>query len=515
MSLARYILSFLLASRLAVGASKPSSSCDGTKTPIVISSQSDADALEDCSTIEGDVKIDSSIEGNLDIHGVQIITGDFVADGAENLHQLTASSLSSIGGTFKLHNLILFTAMAMDTLSDAGSLNFTTLPNLGTLIFDNKIRNTGSITIVNTGLDSLEDIQPDSVGDFTVTGNTRLFNLTMDTMTNMTGSFYLNAALTDVSVSFPNLVTAKELTFVDVQSVSLPSLASVTGKLNVSSEYMRNFSAPSLSTGESVSFDLAGEFNNLSMPELKTLSGDLDISSHGALEHITGFPKLTTIQGNLKVAGNYTDLSFPALDTVDGAVNATSDYAIDCSTFDSPMANHGLKNWYSCAPGSKKVPASATSTLSSSTSSATSMPTDTVSSSTPASTTASSSPAAATSSSSSSSSSTSTATKIGLGAGIPLGVIIIGLGFTVWRLHSKRRHHANVPKDGNVSDSSQWMARRKFQELDTPVEVAPQANVPSSLPAVEAPTPAPPVQLPTSNWLQELPGDALKASSSR
>lgn len=283
-------------------------SCDGTKTPIVIKTQSDADALQDCSTIKGDVQIDSSAEGKIDIVGVQMITGDLVADGAEKLEQLTASSLSSIGGTFKLNNLIYFMVLEMDTLSNAGNLNLTMLPNLGTMTFDNKVRNVGSMAIIDTGLNSLNDIEVDSVGDFTVSANPRLTNFTMDSLTNITGSFYFDAAMTDVYVDLPNLITATDLTFVDVQSVSLPALVTVSDKFNVTSDYMTNFFVPKLiASGGSVSFQLAGELGNLSMPELKTLLGDLEISSNGLLQHINGFPKLYKIQGDLTVVGNYTE----------------------------------------------------------------------------------------------------------------------------------------------------------------------------------------------------------------
>lgn len=228
-------------------------------------------------------------------------------DGAKNLHQLTASSLSSIGGSFTLNNLIFFTAMAMDSLSNAGSLNFTMVPNLGVAIFDNKIRNTGSITIVNTSLSSLKGIEVDSVGDFTVADNQLLANLTMESITNMTGSFYIDGERNDVAVNFPNLVTATDLTFEDVASISLPSLASVTNKLNVTSQYISNFSAPSLVTGGSVSFQNSDMLTNISMPELKTLSEDLVISGPALFEHINGFPKLSKIQGDLTLVGNYTE----------------------------------------------------------------------------------------------------------------------------------------------------------------------------------------------------------------
>lgn len=62
------------------------------------------------------------------------------------------------------------------------------------------------------------------------------------------------------------------------------------------------------------------------------------------------------------------------------------------------------------------------------------------------------------------------------------------------------------------SDQSSWVSKGKFQELDTPQETTPPVNAIPSIPLVEAPTPAPPVQLPTTNWLQELPGDMPTAS---
>lgn len=279
-------------------------SCSGTTT---ISSAAAATSLASCDTWTGDVVIDESVAGELDISGVGQVTGDFTCDGATNLTSLVVSSLNSIGGTFTLNGLTILTNLQFDSLTSVDTISWTALPALQGLNFAAGVKTASSIIISNTELESLAGISLETVGDMDINNNPYLTEVNVNDIANATGSISFSANSADLKIDFPNLIFALNMTFRNVSSVDMPSLETVNGSLGFYSNTFETFSAANLtSTGESLVFDDNSALTNISLPDLTTVGGGFQIANNTDLKMIDGFTGLETVGGAIDFSGEFT-----------------------------------------------------------------------------------------------------------------------------------------------------------------------------------------------------------------
>lgn len=273
--------------------------------PVEIQNQGDADALASCSTFKGDVTISSVASGNIAIDGVGQITGSLTCQNAGQLTEISADQLGSIGGTFKLYNLTILSTLAFSSLNDVNAINWVGLPALQGLNFPQGVSHASNVIISNTELNTLSGIELETVGNFDINNNPYLNSVNVNEMTNITGSLNFAANADSLSISFPNLVAANNMTFRNAASVSVPSLNRINGSLGFYSNTFSSFSAPNLtSTGGTLAFVDSPNLKNVSMPVLKIIGGGFLINNT-ALDNIDGFPDLTTIVGALDFAGSF------------------------------------------------------------------------------------------------------------------------------------------------------------------------------------------------------------------
>lgn len=282
----------------------PADNCDGSSKPITIQNQGDADALSNCETIQGDIEIDKNTSGSITLNGIQQITGSLTADGAANISSLAAPQLASIGKTFKLNGIILLTTLNFDELTEVGQIDWAALPNLQALSFAKGVTKAGSVSITNTGLTSLKGIELDTVGDFDLTANTALSEVNVNNIKNCTGLLNFAANSNKLDVSFPNLVSAVNITFRNTSSVSVPSLQNLTGQLGLFGNSFSDFAAPNLTKTGDLVFDNNEKLSNVSLPKLTTVNGGFQMSSNKDLTSLT-VPELKTIVGALDFSGSF------------------------------------------------------------------------------------------------------------------------------------------------------------------------------------------------------------------
>lgn len=124
---------------------------------------------------------------------------------------------------------------------------------------------------------------------------------------NVTTSVTVEANGRAISVAFPELVWAYNITLRNVTTISLPSLGSVNGSIGLyGNEFMTDFSANSLaSVGGSLSFVDNADLANLSMPLLQTVGGGLQIANNTNVATIS-LPALQVIGGALDCNGNFS-----------------------------------------------------------------------------------------------------------------------------------------------------------------------------------------------------------------
>ncbi|KUL84313.1 hypothetical protein ZTR_07556 [Talaromyces verruculosus] len=371
MAFSKYIVPALMASGAAYAASN---NCGKAGSVTNITAQADADALSSCETVQGDVVILPQAANGITFNGIQQIAGSLTADGATNVTSIAAPELTSIGDEFALSGIILLTTLNFPELTSVGSIDFKALPNLQALTFSKGVSKAGSVSITNTGLTSLSGIELTSVGDFDLTANTALTSINVNDIKNITGTLIISANNNKLNIEFPNLVSAQNLTFRNTSSISVPSLANLTGELGLFGNYISNFSAPNLTTCADLDFDDNADLTDINLPLLSTLTGGLAISNNDKLD-IISFPKLSKVQGAIDLTGDYTNVSLPALTEVKGGFNAESTGNFSCSAFDSLRSNNVIQGTYNCTQTSHPTTmdgGSGSSSSSSSSSSATS-----------------------------------------------------------------------------------------------------------------------------------------------
>ncbi|KAJ5483491.1 hypothetical protein N7530_002737 [Penicillium desertorum] len=311
----KYILPVLAASQAVFAASD----CGDTK----IKTQSDADGINSCSTIEGDVKIDESYSGMLQLSGVEKITGGLICSGGANVSSISADSLTTVGKAFDLEGLTTLTLLDFPQLDSVGSINWEALPKLQSLSFTKGVTKAGDVSIANTGLNDLNGITLKTVGTFSIQNNRDLRTININNLQNATDLISFSGNYDTLEVDLPNLGTGTNMTFQNISSVSLPSLEKLTGQLGFWGTKFETFSAPNLTQTGDLVFKDNSELSNISMPVLKTVDGGFTIARDDKLSTIS-LPALQRVNGAIDFSGTFNKLSLGALKDVEGSFNMQS-----------------------------------------------------------------------------------------------------------------------------------------------------------------------------------------------
>ncbi|KAL2867879.1 GPI-anchored protein Ecm33 [Aspergillus lucknowensis] len=318
----------------------------GDGDTIRIRSQSDLDKYNTCETLEGDVELDKGLVDAVTINGVQRIKGALTSNGADNITQLSAPSLETIDKTFHLQGLTRLTALDFPEINSVGELDFEAIPILQSLGFTKGITNAGGVSIVNTGLTSLDGISLNSVGRFIITDNTALETVDVNNLKNATNLINFAGNYKDLEISLPNLASGTNLTIRNVSTVSVPSLEKLEGQLGFWGNTFSSLSAPNLTEAGDLVFEDNARLSNISLPALETVNGGFLITRNDELNSIV-FPKLATVTGAIDFSGAFDKASLPALKNVRGGFNMQSTGNFSCETFNSWKDNtiHGT---YKC-----------------------------------------------------------------------------------------------------------------------------------------------------------------------
>lgn len=266
----------------------------------------------------------------------------------------SASSLNSIGDTFKLTGLTILTSLNFGQLTSVGAIDWEALPNLQTLAFSTGVSSAGKVSITNTGLTNLDGISLESVGDFDITENTALETVNVNELKNCTGLINFAGNMNALKVELPNLSHGTNMTFRNVSSVSVPSLHNLTGQLGFWGNGFSSFSAPNLTETGDLVFNDNSKVSNISMSKLTTVNGGFQIARNDELSEIN-FPALQTITGALDFSGEFDEVSLPKLKEVKGGFNMQSTGNFSCDAFKSLRSDNIIKGTFKCE-GSKSNP---------------------------------------------------------------------------------------------------------------------------------------------------------------
>jgi hypothetical protein len=329
---------FLIPALAVVGFVSAQTAAVCSQATATINSQADATQYADCSTISGTVVIGPSASGTISLDGPSTITGDLICQNAPGLTSFSSASIGQISGAFNFQNLTLLSTLSMTDLTAVGSITFVSLPALSQFTFPSVITKASTVQVSNTFLSTLDGINLGTVQTLQVDNNNRLQTFSTQ-VGNITSSATINANGRNLAVSFPNLIWAANMTFRNVSTISIPSLATVNGSLGFYGNYMSSVAAPNLTsvgnfaTGQgSLAFVANAALANISMPLLNSVGGADQIANNSALNAIS-FPLLATVGGAIDFSGNFTTPALPAISNVKGGFNIQSEQQIDCSGF--------------------------------------------------------------------------------------------------------------------------------------------------------------------------------------
>lgn len=214
-------------------------------------------------------------------------------------------------GGIELGGLTVLADLSAPQLTKVDTLNFTALPALQSLSFGNKgITEAISILITNTGLGSLSGINNlNSIETFDINNNQALTNISLD-IKQIKKSLVIDSNdgyVAGLSVLFPSLENALNMTFRNCSSIELPSLSVVNQSLGFYGNSFESFAASNLTSAGGLIFVDNTELTNISLPMLKTITQAYQIANNTQLKRIDGFQKLSTVAGALDFSGNFTE----------------------------------------------------------------------------------------------------------------------------------------------------------------------------------------------------------------
>lgn len=322
---------------------------DATAT---IASAADATAIASCDTVSGSVVITTGAGDQVDISGPTEIEGDLIAENNGGLISFASSSLTTIGGAFRLRNVTLMSTLSFPALKKVDSIDWASLNALGSLSFsDPGVTEANSVSIADTFLSSLDGINIHSLDTMDINNNHRLTDFTTE-LYNLSTLLNINANGQNLAVSMPNLIWAANMTISNVTSFSAQSLAAINGSLRFDSNYFTEFSAPNLTVVKSgdVSFVSNSKVTNISMPLLESIGGGFTIANNTAMEEINSFPLLEMVGGAVLLRGDFSEVDLPALDDVRGAfdLSSTGDIDTSCDSFNTLSSSDKIQGEYSC-----------------------------------------------------------------------------------------------------------------------------------------------------------------------
>ncbi|KAL4921199.1 GPI-anchored cell wall organization protein-domain-containing protein [Aspergillus aurantiobrunneus] len=309
------------------------SDCGGGDT-ITIRSQSDLDGYNSCETLNGNVELSNELSGTVTINGVQRIQGALSSSGGENITRLSAPTLETIEDAFSLEGTTRLSGLDFPRLTSVGEISFQAVPVLQNLGFTQGVTKASSVSIINTGLTSLDGISLNQVGSFIVTDNKDLQTVDVNNLKNATNLINFAGNSDKLEIMLPNLASGTNLTIRNVSSVSIPSLKKLEGQLGFWGNTFESLSAPNLTESGDVVFEDNTRLNNLSLPVLETINGGFLITRNDELSSLS-FPKLAQVSGAIDFSGAFDEAEIPSLENVRGGFNMQSTGNFSCDTFDN------------------------------------------------------------------------------------------------------------------------------------------------------------------------------------
>ena len=288
-------------------AQSATSTCTMSGGTTTISSQADATGLASCKTVKGSVVVSKDVAGDFSLSGPQSITGDFSIENNSKINSVSSDTLEEIGGEFKLVKTTQLNSISLPKLTSVTTLTWQSIGNPSEMGI-NQLNKVDAVTISDSHLRNIDPINVTTIKSMNLDNN-QFITKYEPAIKEISGDLNIHANGLDMEVSFPNLIWAMNLAVSDVSKITFPSLQTVNGSARFDDNKFDSFTFPNLTSTKSGDISFVGNENmkNLTFPQLTQIGGGLLIANNTALEDISGFPKLETVVGAIKLRGNFTE----------------------------------------------------------------------------------------------------------------------------------------------------------------------------------------------------------------
>ncbi|OJD33419.1 gpi-anchored cell wall organization protein ecm33 [Diplodia corticola] len=337
---------------------------------LTIRGPADTTAFALCPTFTGNIQISPEATGNISLDGLKRLNGHVTASDNGGLTGLSADLLEQIDDYMYLQRLPQLSTLFFPRLRSVGNqLRLEHLPELSELGFDATITECPSFSVTDTALTSISGIDPAGITDgFNITSNKRLEVITMtlnSTRLTTGGTVTVADNSPELSVAFPNLVSAQNLELSNISSILLPSLVE-SEEIAVRSSTIGNFTAPKLTNVGNGTFGLwfeaCHDLIDIEVASLVNTGGFIVLDSE-QVRNLT-LPRLRTNVYGFRLAGDLEVLSIPAIQSISGNFFLnTSSSDFDCSPFRALKEAGKITGSFDCIAASNSTTVASTSPL--------------------------------------------------------------------------------------------------------------------------------------------------------
>ena len=315
----------------------------------MIYEQSDADELKSCKTIKGNVNVDWSFPGDLNLDGIEEIQGnltcgdspDHIGGGHRGrISSISSSTLQSLENTFLLEYLPYLDTVSLPALTSVKTIDWNSLRKLKTVDFGAGLDKAGNIMLTGTGLTDVSPFATKKVDKWSLEGHASLEQANLSKITTYK-KFSASNNAANLTIDLSGVTAAGSTSLDTLEDVNLELLESTTGELEVGNFYNPLLAFPALRHASKIDLQLADDLpyqttnvKNLSFPVLQTVHGDFEVRAKGtkwvSYIHSNAGLSATIIGLNWR---SFFSISLPALEGVDGKFSLLFAEGVNCSVF--------------------------------------------------------------------------------------------------------------------------------------------------------------------------------------
>ena len=311
--------------------SVPLSTCS-IGTGATYTNQVQLDTLDGCGVIVGDLTVSGDVT-SASLSDLVELDGDLVLYNATSLLSFTAPKLRKIDGKLSMQDLTVLATATFPELAEVDDIEMVALPaitdfavNLGSV--DNILISDTALEAI-VGLGALQEINELNIN------NNRYLTSFNSSLKYVTESLQFTFNGMETAVKFDDLIWANNITLRDVDSASFANLQYVNASFGVINNTLTDLNLNQLvRVGQGFAVESNDGLTTVSADNLTFVGGGLVLANNTALTNINGFSKLETIGGALIVRGDFNNFTLPSLKSLRGSATLdTTSSNFTCDAF--------------------------------------------------------------------------------------------------------------------------------------------------------------------------------------